>query len=69
MHRQPLFDGAAYWPHHDRQSVSDRLFEIGVCLPSGSNLDLAQQERVVERILEGALPAEKTWSSSTLSLG
>ena len=69
MHRQPLFEAAAYWPHHEKESVSDQLFATGVCLPSGSNLDLAQQGRVVERILEGALPAEQTWSSSTLSLG
>ena len=68
MHRQPLFDGAAYWPHHERESVSDRLFETGVCLPSGSNLDLAQQSRVIERIRESAGRAERVWSSATLSL-
>ncbi len=69
MHRQPLFKSAAYWPHHATSSVSDRLFETGVCLPSGSNLDSVQQERVIQRIRERARPSGRFWSSSTLSLG
>ena len=69
MHRQPLFEAAAYWPHHEKESVSDQLFATGVCLPSGSNLDLAPQSRVIERIREGAGRVETVWSSSTLSLG
>lgn len=31
-------------------SVSDRLFELGVCLPSGSNMTEAEQGRVIEVI-------------------
>ena len=69
MHRQPLFKRAAYWPHHATRSVSDRLFETGVCLPSGSNLDPEQQDRVVQRIRERSRPSNRSWSSSTLSLG
>jgi pyridoxal phosphate-dependent aminotransferase EpsN len=42
----PLF----YYPHEDGFSVSDRLFEEGVCLPSGSNLTVAQQERIIAEL-------------------
>jgi pyridoxal phosphate-dependent aminotransferase EpsN len=35
----------------DRQcSISDRLFELGLCLPSGSNLSLEEQARVINVI-------------------
>ncbi|MCX7827727.1 MAG: aminotransferase class I/II-fold pyridoxal phosphate-dependent enzyme [Thermanaerothrix sp.] len=47
MHLQPLFEGCAYFPHLEGESVSDRLFSMGLCLPSGSNLTEEQQERVV----------------------
>ncbi|SEP76532.1 pyridoxal phosphate-dependent aminotransferase EpsN [Virgibacillus subterraneus] len=47
MHLQPLFDGVAYYPHEERNSVSDYLFEYGLCLPSGSNMSEKEQERVI----------------------
>lgn len=47
MHRQPLFAGASYYSHSENFSVSDYLFEQGVCLPSGSNLNSKDIERVV----------------------
>lgn len=47
MHLQPLFKGCRYFEHEDRVSVSDRLFETGVCLPSGSNLTAEEQSRVI----------------------
>ncbi|WP_417516770.1 DegT/DnrJ/EryC1/StrS family aminotransferase [Minwuia sp.] len=48
MHLQPLFEGVPYYPHEDGYSVSDRLFETGLCLPSGSALTEAQQDRVID---------------------
>lgn len=48
MHLQPLFDGVAYYPHEEGNSVSDRLFEHGLCLPSGSNMTQDQQEKVIQ---------------------
>jgi pyridoxal phosphate-dependent aminotransferase EpsN len=33
-------------------SVSDRLFELGLCLPSGSNLTLEEQARVINIIMK-----------------
>lgn len=50
MHRQPLFSGARYFEHAIGNDVSRRLFETGVCLPSGSNLTLEQQERVIAQL-------------------
>jgi dTDP-4-amino-4,6-dideoxygalactose transaminase len=46
MHMQPVFaDCPAYV-----NGVSERLFENGLCLPSGSNLTPAQLSRVTEKI-------------------
>jgi dTDP-4-amino-4,6-dideoxygalactose transaminase len=47
LHRQPLFAGCRYFPHEEGRSVSDELFERGVCLPSGSNLTQGQQSRII----------------------
>jgi dTDP-4-amino-4,6-dideoxygalactose transaminase len=46
MHRQPVFAGCVYVPHSSG-SVSDRLFEEGVCLPSGSSMSEQQVDRVI----------------------
>ncbi|WP_205509172.1 DegT/DnrJ/EryC1/StrS family aminotransferase [Longitalea arenae] len=48
MHMQPVFAQAAYYGN----GVSERLFEQGLCLPSGSNLTDVELNRVVERIRE-----------------
>jgi len=47
MHLQPLFQGCAYYPHGEKESISDQLFQNGLCLPSGSNLLEEEQERVL----------------------
>lgn len=46
MHMQSLFDGARYVG----SGVDERLFETGLCLPSGSNMTEVQQTEVIERI-------------------
>ncbi|WP_299581813.1 aminotransferase class I/II-fold pyridoxal phosphate-dependent enzyme [uncultured Sunxiuqinia sp.] len=48
MHLQPVFAGA---PVYER-GVSEQLFELGLCLPSGPVLTDADVERVVKTILE-----------------
>jgi len=48
MHLQPLFTGCRYFTHYERKSLADELFASGICLPSGSSLTEAEQERVVE---------------------
>ncbi|MFC5531552.1 DegT/DnrJ/EryC1/StrS family aminotransferase [Cohnella yongneupensis] len=52
LHRQPLFDGYAYYPYSEEQSVSDELFSQGICLPSGSGLTEEEQNEVIDTILE-----------------
>lgn len=50
LHQQPLFAGCAYYPNVPGESVSDDLFARGVCLPSGSNLEPEQQDRIIRAI-------------------
>ncbi|MGM9513406.1 aminotransferase class I/II-fold pyridoxal phosphate-dependent enzyme [Roseateles sp. DB2] len=47
MQLQPVFAQAAYYSHEPQHSVSAHLFESGFCLPSGSNMTEAQQDRVI----------------------
>jgi dTDP-4-amino-4,6-dideoxygalactose transaminase len=53
MHLQPVFEQYPYYG----DGVSDKLFENGLCLPSGSNLTEEELQRVfavTERVLGGA---------------
>ena len=50
MHLQPLFRGAEYFPHAEGEDVSARLFEAGICLPSGSNMPDDQLARVIDHL-------------------
>jgi len=50
LHLQPIFDGVPYYSHHEYESVSDYLFESGLCLPSGSNLSEEELEHVCSSI-------------------
>lgn len=47
MHMQPLFKECEYYSHFDQCSVSELLFETGLCLPSGSNLSNDDLIRVI----------------------
>ncbi|MGB2475670.1 MAG: aminotransferase class I/II-fold pyridoxal phosphate-dependent enzyme [Flavobacteriaceae bacterium] len=46
MHRQPLFKDAPFYGN----GISDRLFDRGLCLPSGSNLTTEQKERIASQL-------------------
>lgn len=48
MHMQPIF---ADCPYYGKQ-VAENLFELGLCLPSGSNLTKEDLERVTKKIIE-----------------
>lgn len=50
MHLQPVYAGAAYFPHEE--SVSQSFFERGICLPSGTNMTETQQDRVIAALRE-----------------
>ena len=52
MQLQPLYKGCPYYPHSDDLSVSEKLFQDGLCLPSGSNLEEHEQQRIIECILK-----------------
>lgn len=48
MHLQPVFKNCRFYGN----GISERLFDKGLCLPSGSNLTDNDLKRVVERIRE-----------------
>lgn len=48
MHLQPVFEGAPYYGG----TVAEKLFEKGLCLPSGSTLTDGDIERVAEVVLK-----------------
>ena len=53
MHLQPLFEAYDYFSNaDDGSSVADVLFRDGICLPSGSNMTLAEQLRTIEVVRE-----------------
>lgn len=49
MHLQPVFSACPYFTEGET-SVSDRLFQQGICLPSGSNMSEQGLGRVIEVI-------------------
>ena len=51
MHRQPVFAGCKYFANGE-ESVSDKLFERGVCLPSASAMTRDEQDYVIEKLRE-----------------
>ncbi|MEA3283596.1 MAG: aminotransferase class I/II-fold pyridoxal phosphate-dependent enzyme [Synergistota bacterium] len=50
MHLQPVFEDCGYASHDDGISVGDRLFQNGLCLPSGTSMTEQQQNRVIEAV-------------------
>ncbi|NLM93918.1 MAG: aminotransferase class I/II-fold pyridoxal phosphate-dependent enzyme [Bacteroidales bacterium] len=46
MHLQPVFEGNPYFGGQ----VAEKLFEKGLCLPSGSNMTAPEKERIAERM-------------------
>lgn len=50
MHLQPLYKTYKYYSHEKGKSISDELFERGICLPSGSNLSTEEQRRIIDCI-------------------
>ena len=47
MHMQPLFEGSKYYG----SGIDERLFDQGLCLPSGSDMLDEQQDEVIGHIL------------------
>lgn len=51
MHLQPVFAGRKYFAH-GAESVSDKLFNTGLCLPSCSAMTGGEQDWVIESLRE-----------------
>lgn len=51
MHIQPVFSACDYFAHGN-ESISDGLFERGICLPSGSNMSSDHIDRVAETVIK-----------------
>ncbi|CAH2714875.1 Putative pyridoxal phosphate-dependent aminotransferase EpsN [Neobacillus rhizosphaerae] len=50
LHLQPLFEKSTFYSHNKQKSISEYLFQTGICLPSGSNMTIEEQIRVIECI-------------------
>jgi len=55
LHLQPLFKNVPYYRHEGADSFCDKLFEYGLCLPSGSALTMEEQDLVIEVVRENLL--------------
>ncbi len=48
LHMQPLFKDVDFFAHQADESVSEQLFNHGICLPSGTNMTEEDMERVID---------------------
>lgn len=48
MHLQPVFARCNFYAKEDGMDISKMLFEQGVCMPSGTQMTIAEQDRVIE---------------------
>ncbi|WML25144.1 aminotransferase class I/II-fold pyridoxal phosphate-dependent enzyme [Neobacillus sp. OS1-33] len=55
LHLQPIFKERKYYPHNEQESVSETLFNSGLCLPSGSNMKDEDVETVIHHIKQTAI--------------
>lgn len=66
LHMQPVFKSAEYYG----ASVAEDLFQHGLCLPSGSNLekeDLIRIVRIIRSVFDGAKSGENKTSMSRIA--
>ncbi len=52
MHVQPLFRENRFYTEYPDHPMGERLFERGVCLPSGTAMDEEQQAAVIQTIIK-----------------
>lgn len=50
MHMQPIFKENLFFTNQESDSVSQRLFEYGLCLPSDTNMTCKEQNEVIQLI-------------------
>lgn len=51
MHLQPLYERARFFAHDGYVSIAERLFQSGICLPSGTAMDDEDINRVIQSIM------------------
>ena len=58
MHMQPVFKDYPFISHYDddSKSVSEEIFEQGICLPSDTTMSDADQDRIISIITEAMRP-------------
>lgn len=61
LHLQPFYEHARYYSHGENESVSERLFRSGICLPSGSNLSFNEQEFVIHTFKQAIFESKQTY--------
>jgi len=47
LHLQPIFQNTRYYSHTENEHIAEKLFETGMCLPSGSSLSENDQNKVI----------------------
>ncbi|WP_035052416.1 DegT/DnrJ/EryC1/StrS family aminotransferase [Carnobacterium pleistocenium] len=63
LHMQPLFKNNKFYKHSEKTTaVSELLFTMGICIPSGSNLTEENQYRVIEEAKKIFAPNDKVQS-------
>lgn len=50
LHLQPLFENDRFFAHSQEERISEKLFQDGICLPSGTNMNEEEQMRVINCI-------------------
>jgi pyridoxal phosphate-dependent aminotransferase EpsN len=50
LHLQPVFKETKYYSHYEKESISETLFNNGLCLPSGSNMTDEDIKTVIHHI-------------------
>lgn len=51
LHLQPVFENSRFYKHHEQeQAISETLFTRGLCLPSGSNMTVEEQDFVIHQL-------------------
>ncbi|MGL4972140.1 MAG: DegT/DnrJ/EryC1/StrS family aminotransferase, partial [Culicoidibacterales bacterium] len=50
MHLQPVFESCEFFTANETGSISEDLFNRGICLPSDTKMTVEQQTRVIEII-------------------
>ena len=60
LHMQPLFKHTKFYKHNERTpAVSELLFAMGICIPSGSNMTEENQFRVIDQMKKILSPVDQ----------